>query len=79
MAQWNLKLVLLDFQGVDRWSRVDGGVPRLAAAPSGPETRASLGQRRLDNPTFTRTVDGCRRFNPRRSTGKNGHAAAIFG
>ena len=33
------ELSLVDFQSFDRSSRVEGGIPSLAAAPDGPETR----------------------------------------
>ena len=37
--QRNLNLVLSIFRALILWSRVDGGIPSLAAAPAGPETR----------------------------------------
>ena len=38
-AQRNLNFTLLIFKALILWSRLDGGIPSLAAAPDGPETR----------------------------------------
>src|SRR5579863_9158428 len=43
--QRNLNRFLLIFKALILWSRVDGGIPSLAAAPEGPEIRPRLSAR----------------------------------
>src|SRR4029077_20012371 len=42
MGKRNLNRLLLIFKALTLWSRVDGGIPSLAAAPDNPETRPLL-------------------------------------